>query len=282
VKNLSTHVNWIDAVQELQAQGLSYVLVTVLGVRGSTPRDNGSKMVIAEAASYGSIGGGHLEYTAHEIAAEMLIGDAESQRLEKIALGASLGQCCGGHTQLLFEKFPGARMNIMLFGAGHVGTALAPVLSQLPSRLWWVDNRDAYLSHTSEYANTRHVTSDDPVAEVANMPAHSDYLIMTHNHQLDYDILQAVLERGDARYVGLIGSQTKWRRFQLRMQHRGQSPAFYEQVSCPVGMSAIPGKLPIEIAVSIAAELIALNHNDDAQRSVERGVMTAKSEVEPA
>lgn len=274
MNRLAGNVSWIDAVQELQNRGEPYVLVTVLGVRGSTPRDNGTKMVIGAVASYGSIGGGHLEYRAHAIAAELMAADGEQQRLENIPLGASLGQCCGGHTHLLFESFTGAPMTIAVFGAGHVGAALVPILAQLPCRLQWVDSREGF--HQQETpANVSMIISDDPAAEVAAMPVGSDFIIMTHNHQLDFQILQAVLQRGDARYVGLIGSQTKWRRFQMRLQQRGHEADFYRAVRCPVGLSAVPGKRPVEVAVSIAAELIALNHDESEARPTQRGVSAA-------
>ena len=271
MNRLPGNVSWTDAVQELQSRGEPYVLVTVLGVRGSTPRDNGTKMVIGAEDSYGSIGGGHLEYRAHEIAAELMTTDGEQQRIENIRLGASLGQCCGGHTNLLFESFKGAQMTIAVFGAGHVGAALVPILAQLPCRLHWVDSRESFRQQETP-ANVSMIISDEPAEEVALMPAGSDFIVMTHNHQLDYQILRAVLQRGDARYVGLIGSKTKWRRFQMRMQHRGHEPDFYQAVHCPVGLSAVPGKRPVEVAVSIAAELIALNHEESGARPTQRGI----------
>jgi xanthine dehydrogenase accessory factor len=108
------------------------------------------------------------------------------------------------------------------------------------------------------------------------MPANSCYIIMTHNHQQDYAILEAVLQRGDARYIGLIGSQTKWRRFQMRLQHRGHPADYYQQVHCPVGLAEVPGKRPIEVAVSVAGELIALHHADQAPPATQRGLSLAE------
>ena len=274
---LKTWVNWLDAAGELQCAGEDYVLVTVLGVRGSTPRDNGAKMVIARTDSYGSIGGGHLEYRAHQIAAEMLAQKSDAQRLEHVVLGPSLGQCCGGRTSLLFESFLATQWNLMLFGAGHVGAALAPILAQLPVRLRWVDSREKFLQHALP-ATVEAIYSDEPASEVAAMPAHSGYVIMTHNHQQDYEILQAVLARGDAGYVGLIGSKTKWRRFQLRMRHQGKPEEFSAGVRCPVGLAGVPGKLPMEIAVSIAAELIGFQHARDRERTTLRGLTEASLE----
>jgi xanthine dehydrogenase accessory factor len=267
----STDCNWVEALGQLQENGSDYVLVTLLGSRGSTPRESGTKMVVCEHSSFGTIGGGHLEFKAMAMAADMLRRGNSQQKIEYFPLGPGLGQCCGGSTTVLFESFTASRFNIMLFGAGHVGLALTDILKQLPCRLHWVDNRES-LHPESLPANVLPVVSDNPAGEVADMPPGSDYLIMTHNHQLDFEILEAVLRRGDARYVGLIGSDTKWRRFKMRMEHKGYTEDFYQQVHCPVGLAQVPGKRPIEVAVSIAGELIAINHSLDSAPAKNRGV----------
>ena len=267
----SATTNWVGAIQQLEAQGQDYVLITLLGSRGSTPRVNGTKMVVGTLETFGTIGGGHLEFKAMEIAAELLSKAENQQRIEYFPLGPGLGQCCGGTTTVLFESFKGCDFNIMLFGAGHVGTALAGILQQLPCKISWVDNREALHPHTLP-GNINTVISEQPADEVADMPAGSYFLIMTHNHQLDFEILEAVLKRDDAKYVGLIGSDTKWQRFKMRMDHKGHSSDFYEQVHCPIGLDAVPGKRPIEVAVSVAGELIAINNSLESQKPDHKGV----------
>ena len=263
--------SWVEAAGLLSEQGQPYVLITVLEARGSTPRDSGTKMVASDQGFYGSIGGGHLEFKALGIAAEMLAAAHDHQRVEHFSLGASLGQCCGGHHTLLFECFSGNRFNVALFGAGYVGSALTGILQQLPCRLRWVDSREG--QHGGDLpSNVEPITSDDPAAEVGSMPAASYYLIMTHSHQQDFEILEAVLKRGDACYVGLIGSETKWRRFQLRLKHKGHTQDYYSHVRCPIGLEQVPGKLPVEVAVSIAGELIAEHHANDLRRPAGQGV----------
>ena len=88
------------------------------------------------------------------------------------------------------------------------------------------------------------------------MPPDSTYIILTHNHQVDYEILRAVLDRRDADFVGLIGSETKWRRFQMRLEHHGYAVESYMNVHCPIGLLEVKGKRPMEVAISIAAQLI--------------------------
>lgn len=264
-------MSWAQTISALEARGEAYVLITVLGARGSTPRDSGTKMVVSAGERHGTIGGGHLEFKAMAIAAEMLKTPAAAQRIEHFPLGAKLGQCCGGSASLLFECFPGSGLNLMLFGAGHIGKALAPILAQLPCRLYWVDSR-AEEFPASLPENISRLCTDSPAAEIQSMPADSYYLIMTHNHALDFELTEAVLKRGDARYIGLIGSDTKWQRFSLRFAHRGYTPEFYQPVRCPVGLREVPGKQPIEVAVSIAAEIIAAVHRDQPARPVQQGI----------
>ncbi|MDM3872329.1 xanthine dehydrogenase accessory protein XdhC [Porticoccus sp. W117] len=270
--------HWHNGVATLEQENSAYVLVTVLAVQGSTPRDNGTKMVISYGnepetpRTWGTIGGGHLEYKAMSIAAELLAAGKPEQRLEHFPLGAKLGQCCGGRASLLFECFPGAQYTVALFGAGHVGRALIRVLGELPYRIYWVDSRDAEFPDVIPQ-NVTKVISDNPVDEISDMPSQTRYLIMTHRHSLDFDLAEAVLKRNDTDYVGLIGSDTKWRRFQSRFSHKGYAPNSYQTIRCPIGNSQVPGKEPMEVAVSIAAQLIADYHNQ--QNSVKQS--TTKS-----
>jgi xanthine dehydrogenase accessory factor len=252
---IETNTNWIDALQNLESKGEAYVLVTVLGTKGSTPRDMGTKMVFGADSSFGTIGGGHLEYRANMIAARLLAEQKQSQQIETFPLGPSLGQCCGGRVNLLFECFMPTKLQVMLFGAGHVGQSLAPLLTGLPVVLHWVDSRMAELEPQANL-RARFIDSEQPASEVAAMPPASAYIIMTHNHQVDYEILRAVLDRQDAGFIGLIGSETKWRRFQMRLEHHGYAAETYKDVHCPIGLSEVRGKRPQEVAISIAAQLI--------------------------
>lgn len=248
--------NWISALAELQQKGEACVLVTIIEERGSTPRNAGSKMVVSAGQIFDTIGGGHLEYKAMDIARQMLASASPHTRLERFSLGASLGQCCGGVTVLLFEPMSQPQAQIAVFGAGHVGRALVPLLASLPCRVRWIDSReDQFPARIPEGVST--VINDEVIDEVANLPPRSYCIVMTHDHQLDLALSAAILERGDFDYFGLIGSRTKRARFEHRLRERGVDAALIQRMRCPMGLSEVKGKLPIEIAVSIAAEVIA-------------------------
>ena len=248
-------MKWLTSLNQLQALGEAAILVTIIENRGSTPRNSGSKMVVTAQSSFDTIGGGHLEHKAIKLAQRLLKDNAHTPSQVHFSLGASLGQCCGGAVTLLFEPIIPRSLHICLCGAGHVANALVPILANLPVQVTWIDERPS-LFPVSIPENTTACFSDDPVSEIANQPQNSFYLVMTHNHHLDQSLIEAILKRGDARYVGMIGSITKRRKFEHRLKHKGFSEETIAQFTCPIGEVKIPGKLPGEVAVSIAAEII--------------------------
>lgn len=260
--------NWTAAVHQLNKQGKAYVVATIVGVTGSTPRNSGTKMVITHEDIFDTIGGGHLEHKVIKHAHKLLNSAEACQQLEHFQLGAQLGQCCGGDASVLFECFSATGANIILFGAGHVGKALIPILAGLPCSITWVDSRaEQFPDDVDAYANVTAIVSENPAEEVAVMPANSYYIVMTHNHQLDFDISHNILKRADFAYSGLIASDTKWRRFQQRFQHRDIDKSLVARMNCPIGLTQVQGKLPMEVAVSVAGEIIQLYQSKQALES---------------
>ena len=255
--------NWIDPLAALKQRGEACIMVTVLEHHGSTPRDSGTKMLVTQDQQYATIGGGHLEHLATKMAREMLQEGKDSLVVERFDLGARLGQCCGGSATLMFEPIGQSLHHLVVFGAGHVAKALLHVVATLPFRVTWIDEREAQFPAQLP-ANVTALVSDDPVGDVRDMPAGSYYLVMTHNHQLDFDLARAILKRGDATYFGMIGSQTKKKRFQHRLRARDFSDAQIKQMTCPIGIRAVTGKHPAEIAISVAGELIATYQGNTA------------------
>lgn len=258
--------NWISALAELQTQGEACVLVTIIEERGSTPRNAGSKMVVSAERIFDTIGGGHLEYKAMEIAREMIASGNQHTRLERFSLGASLGQCCGGVNVLLFEPMGQPQAHVAVFGAGHVGRALVPLLASLPCRVRWIDSREQEFPAQIP-DGVRQIIAEDPLDEIDELPCGSYCIVMTHNHQLDLELTAAILKRGDFAWFGLIGSKTKRMKFEHRLRDRGFDPALVQRMRCPMGLSEVKGKLPMEIAVSIAAEVIATYNANFGQHS---------------
>lgn len=247
------------------------VLVRVLAVRGSAPREAGAWMAVGAAQCVGTIGGGHLEWEAQRIARTLLQQGSLVPLRERFALGPSLGQCCGGEVQLLFEpvgaadaprlaqELATATAPVALFGGGHVGSAIVQCLLPLPVRLRWVDSREEiFPSGLPSQVQCEH--SDPVQAAVATLEAHSRVLIMSFSHAEDLDIVAACLQRqrvrADLPFIGLIGSRTKWAAFHSRLRARGFTEAELAQVHCPIGIAGIRDKRPAFIAVSVVAQLL--------------------------
>ena len=262
--------DWLGALTELKARGEACVLVTLADIKGSAPRESGTKLVVTASSQSGSIGGGHLEHKATDIARGLLRAGTSEPRLETLPLGAALGQCCGGKVTLLFEPFVPADFTVALFGAGHVGKALIGVLAGVPARVLWIDGR-AEQFPAEIPPNVTKVLADLPEDEAKDVPAGTYVLVMTHSHDLDLAICERFLKRGDCPYVGVIGSETKRRNFEGRLTRKGFSEAQVRSLHCPIGLPGLEGKHPREIAIAVAAELLMLR---DAVRR-ERDTMSA-------
>ena len=254
-------------------EGADAVLVRIGRTQGSAPREAGTWMAVFAEALVGTIGGGRLEHDAVADARALLAGRAvEAER--RVALGPSLGQCCGGVVWLRYERVDAgdrerlrtqlsqaaqAHMPVALFGGGHVGAAIVRLLGTLPVRTHWIDSReevfpvDLPLNLLCEHSEPVH----DAVPTLA--PG-SCVLIMSFSHAEDLDIVAACLkrrrERGDLRYIGLIGSQTKWATFRHRLEARGFGADELAAVTCPIGVPGVVGKEPEVIAVAVAAQLL--------------------------
>lgn len=247
--------SWIEAVASCQQKREPFVLVTVLEHRGSVPRNAGAKMVITAAESFDTIGGGNLEYQVTHNARELLLERKDQIITEDYPLSAKLAQCCGGHAKVLLETHLLNGQNIALFGAGHVANELVPILQRLPLRVHWIDERpDLFPADLQSNVETLH--TDCAVSELKALPPETLVLIMTHNHQLDFELVRNAVIRDDIQFVGMIGSQTKAKRFRYKLRQRELPQQQINKLISPVGELTVPGKTPIEVAISISAQIV--------------------------
>ena len=252
------------------------LLVCVLETQGSVPREAGTWMAVFAGRVLGTIGGGHLEFDAIAQARAALAGAAfPAQR--RVALGPSLGQCCGGVVHLGFERVQpdGAavliarlrseqdarRMPVALFGGGHVGRAIVRALAPLPVRVHWIDSRDeVFPEPLPPQVQAEH--SAPVQAAVRELAPGTRVLIMSFSHAEDLEVVAACLTRlrqsDDLPFVGLIGSRTKWATFTHRLEGRGFAAAEIARVTCPIGVAGVVGKEPEVIAAAVAAQLMQL------------------------
>jgi len=291
---------WITVARDLIGREGAVVRASLVGVRGSAPREAGAMMLITKTGIWQTIGGGTLEFEIMAGARQLIAApDAPWQRkVIAAALGPDMGQCCGGRVRVLLERFgaaedavlaalegcrvvahplsgdgpltdggdavPGRRGDmflapvslpgrpLFLYGAGHIGRALAPHLVALQFDLHWIDiAEDRFPAMIPDGA--RRVIATDPTVIAAHAPDDAFHLVMTHNHALDEAICHRVLSGGGFARLGLIGSATKAARFRSRLGKAGVEKATLDRLVCPVGMPQITGKHPARVALSIAA-----------------------------
>jgi xanthine dehydrogenase accessory factor len=253
------------AAERWRAEGRAAVVVEVGATRGSVPREAGTRMLVALDEVMGTIGGGHLELNAIADARRLLAegGTAHSQH---VALGPSLGQCCGGALDLRYTLLteddpaawpePAPRFELQLYGAGHVGRAIVRLLAELPCRVSWIDERESEFPPDPLPPHISRLCVEPVQAEVAAAPPGCCYLVLTHSHDLDLALAQAILARGDFGFFGLIGSATKRARFEHRLLARGLPSERVARMVCPIGLPGIGGKEPQMIALAVVAQLL--------------------------
>ncbi len=172
---------------------------------------------------------------------------------------------------LLLERLDVPDTPLYLFGAGHVGRALVPVLSSLAFKVTWVDGRNGVFPDLLPANVTAHA-SPDPPELVRRAPPGACFLVLTHSHALDYEICREILRRDSFSFAGLIGSHSKAARFAHRLARDGIAPDRVGRLVCPIGIAGIAAKQPQAIAVAVAAQLLRLREQGwDAQAAHERG-----------
>ncbi|MBV8665029.1 MAG: xanthine dehydrogenase accessory protein XdhC [Burkholderiaceae bacterium] len=329
--------NWLHDCSGLAA-GTPAVLVTVATTQGSCPRETGAAMLVTADQQFDTIGGGHLEMRACDIARGMLTdatgAAGRKRRLERFPLGPGLGQCCGGVVHLAFESLDPAalaaievlrrrrhakqeswrlvpldedkpfvlldrqgrvigaepgyalplveldapcrvvrdasgerwlvapclpwRAHLVLFGAGHVGTAIVHALAELPCHITWVDEREELFPSTVP-ANVQIEATDTPEMIADTAAPGSTFLVLTHSHALDQRLSEHILRRPyfpGRDWFGLIGSLTKRRQFEHRLAERGINAQRLQDMVCPIGLPGVTGKAPAVIAASVVAQLL--------------------------
>ncbi len=243
------------------------ILVETFETAGSTPRETGSWMVVGGNGFAGTIGGGSLEFRAFEQALNMLRDGRKKSELA-VTLGPDTGQCCGGavrlHFELLDEKSRAeliarldaeeeSRPHVLIFGAGHVGFALAENLARLPLNVSLIDSRPEALDARPARVHCRVLAV--PEEAVRDAPQASAFVVMTHDHGQDFLIASEALRRSDAAYVGLIGSKSKRARFARQFKENGGTEKQLARLVSPIGGGRSGDKRPAVIAAFAAAEI---------------------------
>ncbi len=240
----------------------------IISAEGSVPRNKGAFMLVSKKNIYGSIGGGQLEFRIAEISKKNLLNKNFHKEVVNVPLGPSIGQCCGGYVQVMIEKYKNASVAIknenieinneqelFIFGAGHIGQELSSRSLNLNFNINLIDSRAEYLNAQKNNKVTK-IFANSPWLLIKNIPKDSFYIILTHSHDYDFKIINEILKLNNFKFLGLIGSKTKFNRFKKRLLDIGHDDNLVSKIECPVGLKNITSKKPAEIAISIIGRLL--------------------------
>lgn len=239
---------------ELEDKNTPFVWATVVNVKGSAPRHLGSKMIITQDETFGTIGGGALEHQVTKDAREQL--SLREPKTINYPLGPLLGQCCGGEVDVFIEPISPVK-KIIVFGAGHISEKLCPMLSELNFNITLVDERRERIDlPVFDIADEKLNEFPDDALKTIDFTEDLFIIALTHEHKHDEAIVEYCLDK-PIRYLGMIGSKKKWTKFKERYRSKGFKDKQISRVKSPIGLD-IKSETPFEIAVSIIAELISL------------------------
>lgn len=236
-------------------------LATVIRRSGSAPQVVGARMLLyADDSGLGTVGGGAIEQQVLDACRHVLRSGLP--RTIEAHLVRDLGMCCGGSMEV-FVEYVQAQARLIIVGGGHVAQALAPLTHALGFRVTVADDREEMLeSPAFDTIERLHYDADEIGDALPDLGPQDLVVIMTRDHARDEQALTMLLERPHA-YLGMIGSRRKVHtvlaRILRRYDERGQPRPDMSRVHAPIGL-ALGGRTPPEIAVSIAAELVALRH----------------------
>ncbi len=258
-------MTFYEQIVLLENEGVSFVAVTLVDALGSTPQDAGAKMLVTAQGLYsGTVGGGKVEAAALKLAAEVLARGESKPRFVSWTLKGDVGMTCGGSVKFYFEPHFGAGpWNIAVFGAGHVGQALIPVLVPLPAKVTVVDSRSEWLDRLPRSNNLRVVHSEAPEGVVPSLPDDTYVLVMTMGHATDRPILRRALTERNFPFIGVIGSDAKAKILRRELIAEGVPAKQAAKFICPVGLD-FGSNHPHEIALSIAAQLLSVRDRSKA------------------
>ena len=248
-----------EEITLVKKSGTRAMLATVIESIGSAPGKPGARMIVkADGSTVGTIGGGAVEKKITEVALEGIQG-AETKvihyKLEE------LGMACGGGMSIFLEPLLSAP-DLIIFGAGHIGSALSRIGSLLGFATTVVDSRDEFANRERLPRADRVIAQDYKKALPQLSFTDTSYLvILTHRHANDFEILEYCIKK-PFYYLGMIGSRKKVATAFQQLREKGMSEESIKRVHAPIGIS-IGAETPEEIAVSIAAQLVAVKSDTE-------------------
>ncbi|MGC8664515.1 MAG: XdhC family protein [Nitrososphaeria archaeon] len=251
-----------DKIKELTLKGKGFALVFIADYRGHSARHEGAAMLVSEdGSSVGTVGGGSLEKFAIDKALEFL--KRGSGGIIEIPATSEIGSACGGAVTLYIKVVPPPE-TLVIFGAGHVGSALSKLASQLGFKIIIVDDRQEFATK-ERFPEASEVLLAKPEDAVTKIPKGDNVYVavMYYSSDAELNILKELL-KFNFKYVGVIASPVKTLKY-LDSLYKEYNEDKLKVLRAPMGLDIGSGEEPIDIALSIMAEIQAIRYNASAR-----------------
>lgn len=266
--------SFLEAFENLKSQGEDFVVVTLVNIIGAAPQEMGARIIVTKAGlQFGTVGGGKVEKRSIEEAQMLLKNATVGPHFTHWNLQKDIGMTCGGVVNFFFETFrQETQWTVAVFGAGHICQELVPLLTKLSCRVICIDPRQDWLAKFEKASNLKLIKTDDMQSVVDSLPDKTFIVISTMGHGFDLPILiKAMQQRERFSYVGNVGSHQKSLRLQNDLKVAGLTEDIIQQFYCPIG-EKLGHNIPIEIAISITAQILKVRDHLTAGPSDEVGV----------
>ena len=281
--------DYISIAKEKLKNNIDLELVVILSSSGGAPRTTGAYMFVdSDAKSYGTVGGGTVEFKATLDARELLLKKENIEKPYNLTMEAAenLGMVCGGNVNLRFtyltndeksfkiidelDKKTSNKSIVYIFGAGHVSMELTNVLDYIGYKVVIWDNREDF-ANVNRFPNAKEIICGEfkDINKKINFTPDDFAVIMTRGHVSDYNCLTQVM-RTNAGYIGMIGSSEKNKFVRDKAFSEGFTEVDFKNVHAPIGVQ-VGAETPEEIAISIACEIVLYKSKMENRRKYEAG-----------
>lgn len=254
-------MNLFEKAARLEKQNIAFAIVTITKSVGSTPRSQAKMIVLADGTTYGTVGGGVVEFEA--IARSRVCITEKRNETMDMSLTIAEGHNCGGTVELFIEVIPPA-FRLILIGGGHVNLEIARIAHQCSFYLELVETRSEFATQERfPWVSTFHVGPSVEEA-LASVTIDDECALVIATHDLDRQVLERVI-LSPARYIGMLGSRTKVNSFKRYLvERKGIGLQDMERFFSPIGLD-IGSETPEQIAVAVVAELMMVLNKKDGK-----------------
>jgi len=251
--------DFYEEILRLRSEGRSGALATIIGTKGSTPREMGAKMLIHEDGKIlGSVGGGCMEAEVWQEAMKAIAED--KPRTVHFDLtgreAVESGMICGGVMDIYIEPIV-PTPKLFIFGGGHISLFVAKMSKMVGFEVVVIDDRPQF-ANKDRFPEAEEVIAEEfPLAFPKLKVNRSSYLvIVTRGHAYDQEVLEWAVNT-EVKYIGMIGSRKKIQTVYANLEEKGIAREKLQGVHAPIGLD-IGAVTPEEIAVSIVAEMVKI------------------------